>query len=296
MKKLDPAVILALVMLVITLAVMGLLLASRSCIRDTKELFSELSTSMDTTSHYAHTFGEAQPLAPQEYVAFEDLVRRTGLGTGVTVGMTEEEVRQVLGNPLSSARLDSSRIQLMYNLPYGCEGAGGKQRIRTRSGFKAIMNMAMLTVTIRGGAAESLSVSFMAVSGRDGWPFLTLGGKELAQCTPADVRAVFGEPTGRLEDMYDTWHYRLAQPGEDASEEPAAESEPSLEPGADDDAGGDVVREEAAEGREAADRPPDGESLPAETSPSGRRVAVKVDYFPGKDANRVYEIELALFL
>jgi hypothetical protein len=291
MKKLDPAVILALVMLFITLAVMGLLLASRSCIRQTKELFAGIDGASSQAGAYrAYAFGEAKPLPPQEYVAFEDLVRGLDLGTGVTVGMSEDEVRRVLGNPFTSARLDSSRIQLMYNLPHGCEGPGEKQRTRTRSGFKAMVNMAMLMVTIRDGAAESLSVSFMPVSARDGWPFLTLGGKELALCTPADVRAFFGEPTDTLEDMYDTWHYRLAQAdeavGKDADNPDSDDG--SVEGG---EGGGS---EDAAEAADAAVIPPGEEPLPAEAAPTGRRVAVKVDYFPEKGKDYIYEIELTL--
>jgi len=280
MSKYDPAVILALVLVAITLAVMGLLLASRSCIQDAQEVFSSLEEiNADAGPHYAHTFGAAQPLPPQEYVAFEDLVRGLDLGTGVTVGMGDGEVRKVLGSPFTSARIDRSRIQLMYNLPYGCEGAGEKQRLRTRSGFKAMVNMAMLTLTICNGTAESLDISFVAVSSRDGWPFLTLGDKELGLCTPADVRAYFGEPTDSLSGVHDTWHYRLAQPDDVDTEGESSESEDA-----------------AAEEQSPDDPPPDPEPAPAdEAAPAGRHVAVKVGYSTEDSERYVYEIELALF-
>ena len=65
MSKYDPAVILALVLVAITLAVMGLLLASRSCIQDAQEVFSSMEEiNADAGPHYAHTFGAAQPLPP----------------------------------------------------------------------------------------------------------------------------------------------------------------------------------------------------------------------------------------
>ena len=208
-KKLDPVVWIIVALVGVAAVIVLIAFASRGCVLAMKEGF-ESAGARHSRYEDAKWATEAAELEPAEYAAFVEKAQAIDLGIGVHLGADMEHVETVLGAADTTGRAAGGGFEYTYLFFPGAEGPSSKQR--HKGGLFSVVNSAALTVTAVDNKVAGFTF-YATPHGTDDpvhWPFLTLNGKPLMQCTKDDLTALLGEPTETR--YFITWRYALATP------------------------------------------------------------------------------------
>jgi hypothetical protein len=283
--KYDPAVWVVIALLGVALLSVLMVFATRGCVLALQESFGSVAAEIGSYEqiHWEHT---AVELEADDYAALMEKAESIDFGIGVHLGSDMERVEAMLGEADTVARVSGGAYEHTYI--FSGEAAGPSPQQRHRGSFFAQINLATLTLT---AADEKVTgVAFYASPASNGdevnWPFLTLNGKPLVQCTKDDLAAILGEPTESTRYNV-TWRF---VPAGVTEETPMPAETDSTSPGG--VAEGQPPAESSA--ADAGDTPDTGESAAPASAASapGLPRGIEVEAMLDTGTGFLYSLEL----
>jgi hypothetical protein len=186
----DPVIYVVFGLVILTLLCVFAAFAGRSCAKSAQDAagYSADKAGTGTTEDF---FKNAQAISPAAFAEFTKQLETVDLGIGVRPGMGEQDLKRALGEPDSTTRAGGSLIYA-YMFPPSAKGPFPSER--RQGGFKELVRIAMLQVTMKDGKSQEILLTLSPLEkSPDAWGFLRLNGKALAGCKPGDFTAALGK-------------------------------------------------------------------------------------------------------